>query len=128
MKYIKYLSVLLLIASCGGGGGGGSSTPAIPFAITLGSASFSVNEDNTYTGPIAATANEVVTLTYAITTQPSNGTLNLSTNGDITYIPSTNCSESANPTKRHSKLLHMGSTVEFPCESNAPCQPALSPL
>ena len=90
MKYIKYLSVLLLIASCGGGGGGGSSTPAIPFAITLGSASFSVNEDNTYTGPIAATANEVVTLTYAITTQPSNGTLNLSTNGDITYIPSTN--------------------------------------
>ena len=88
MKYIKYLSVLLLIASCGGGGGGGSSTPAIPFTITLGTASFSVNEDNTYTGSIAATANEVVTLTYAITTQPSSGslTLNAST-GAITYLP-----------------------------------------
>ena len=91
MKYIKYLSVLLLIASCGGGGGGGSSTPAIPFAITLGTASFSVNEDNTYTGSIAATANEVVTLTYAITTQPASGTLTLNqASGAITYRPESN--------------------------------------
>ena len=91
MKYIKYLSVLLLIASCGGGGGGGSSTPAIPFAITLGTASFSVNEDNTYTGSIAATANEVVTLTYAITTQPASGTLTLNqASGTITYLPQSN--------------------------------------
>jgi hypothetical protein len=88
MKYIKYLAILLIVSSCGGGGGGG--TPAVPFAITLGLTSFSVNEDTTYTGSISATANEVVTLTYEITSPVTSGTLTLNkATGAITYSPQT---------------------------------------
>jgi len=86
MKKLYFLSIIFVITSCGGGGGGGSSaTPivSIPFSLTLGFVSFSVNEDETYSGSIAATANESVTLQYTITSQPSQGSLTLSTNGDI---------------------------------------------
>ena len=86
MKYIKYLSLLLLVSSCGGGGGGGA--PAGPFAITLGLTSFSVNEDGSYTGSISATANEVTTLTYQITSPITSGTFSLNeANGAIIYTP-----------------------------------------
>ena len=89
MKYIKYLAILLIVSSCGGGGGGGGA-PAVPFAITLGLTSFSVNEDTTYTGSISATANEVVTLTYEITSPVTSGTLTLNkATGAITYSPQT---------------------------------------
>ena len=92
MKKLYFLSIILIITSCGGGGGGGGSAApvSIPFSLTLGFVSFSVNEDEAYSGSISATANETVTLQYTITTQPSNGTLNLSTNGAITYTPSAN--------------------------------------
>ena len=85
MKYLKQLIAVLIISSCGGGGSG---AVAIPFALTLGSTSFSVNEDTSYSGSISATANEVVTLAYSATSQPSSGslTLNAST-GAITYLP-----------------------------------------
>ena len=90
MKYL-YFPLIFLIVSCGGGGGGGSDTPAsTPFSLTLGFVSFSVNEDETYSGSLQATTNETVTLQYTITSQPSQGSLNLSTNGDITYLPSSN--------------------------------------
>ena len=88
MKYLKSLAILLIVSSCGGGGGGGAV--AIPFALTLGITSFSVNEDTNYSGSISATANEVVTLTYAITAQPSSGTISLSANGAISYAPNIN--------------------------------------
>lgn len=92
MKKLYFFSIILIITSCGGGGGGGGSAApvSIPFSLTLGFVSFSVNEDEAYSGSISATANETVTLQYTITTQPSNGTLNLSTNGAITYTPSAN--------------------------------------
>ena len=85
MQYLKQLIAVLIISSCGGGGSG---AVAIPFALTLGSTSFSVNEDTSYSGSISATANEVVTLAYSATSQPSSGslTLNAST-GAITYLP-----------------------------------------
>ena len=88
MKYLISLAILLIVSSCGGGGGGGAV--AIPFALTLGITSFSVNEDTNYSGSISATANEVVTLTYAITAQPSSGTISLSANGAISYAPNIN--------------------------------------
>ena len=52
MKYIYSLSIFFIITSCGGGGGGGSTpTPiAVPFSITLGLTSFSVNDEETYEG------------------------------------------------------------------------------
>ena len=77
------------MSSCGGGGGGGSSssTPSTPFSLVIGLTSFSVSEDTSYTGSLNATANEVVTLNYAITSSTSNGTLTLSANGEILYNP-----------------------------------------
>ena len=92
MKKLYFLSIIFVISSCGGGGGGGGAAApvSIPFSLTLGLTSFSVNEDETYSGTIKASANETVTLQYTITNEPSQGSLNLSTNGDITYRPSAN--------------------------------------
>ena len=64
MKYAKFLICLLVISSCGGGGGGGGA-PDVPFALTLAQNSFSTDEDTIYTGSIAASANETVTLEYS---------------------------------------------------------------
>ena len=92
MRKLYFLSIIFVISSCGGGGGGGGAAApvSIPFSLTLGLTSFSVNEDETYSGTIKASANETVTLQYTITNEPSQGSLNLSTNGDITYKPSAN--------------------------------------
>jgi hypothetical protein len=89
VKYLKYLSILFFVASCGGGGGGGGVS--VPFAITMAPNSISVDEDNTYSGSLAATANEPVTLSYAITTRTTNGQINISSSGgSINYTPNTN--------------------------------------
>ena len=87
MRVISYFLAMIFLSSCGGGGGGGSS---IPFEITLAPNSFSVNEDNTYTGSISASANEVVTLNYIISSTSSNGSLSLSGSGSISYKPNLN--------------------------------------
>ena len=90
MHLIRVLIISITIASCGGGGGGGSG-PAVPFLITLGLTSFSLNEDSTFSGSIAASANEPVSFTYSIDTQPENGSVTLaSTNAEITYKPNVN--------------------------------------
>ena len=90
MHLVRVLIISIIIASCGGGGGGGS-TPAVPFLITLGLTSFSLNEDSTFSGSIAASANEPVSFTYSIDTQPENGSVTLaSTNAEITYKPNVN--------------------------------------
>ena len=85
-KYI-YLSSVIFLISCGGGGGGGSS---VPFAITFGLDSFSVNEDTSYSGSLSVSANENVTFEYLITSQPSNGNVQLSSSGAISYSPKLN--------------------------------------
>ena len=90
MKYINLLIVFLLV-SCGGGGGGGGAAPApVAFALTLASGIFSTNEDTDLNGSIAASANESVTLTYAITSDVSSGVLTLSAGGSIKYVPNSN--------------------------------------
>ena len=87
MKKLLLSISILFIASCGGGGGGGAA--AIPFALSLSSNStFSTNEDTNFSGSIAATANEVVTLTYEITSSTTNGLLTLASGGSFTYVPS----------------------------------------
>ena len=70
MRYVYLLICTLVISSCGGGGGGGS--PSIPFALTLAQNFFSLDEDSIYTGSVAATANESVTLEYSLTNSTSN--------------------------------------------------------
>ena len=90
MHLIRVLILSITIASCGGGGGGGS-TPAAPFLITLGLTSFSLDEDSTFSGSIAASANELVSFTYSIDSQPENGSVVLSsTSAEITYKPNVN--------------------------------------
>ena len=97
-KYI-FIFCTFLLASCGGGGGGGGDdsvgtgpTPptTTPFQLSIGLTEFSTNEDTSYSGSLAAVANEQVTLTYAITSSTSNGSLSLGTNGNITYSPNEN--------------------------------------
>ena len=124
MKKLYFLSIIFVITSCGGGGGGGSSaTPivSIPFSLTLGFVSFSINEDETYSGSIAATANESVTLQYTITSQPSQGSLTLSTNGDITYIPSSNYNGS-------DQFLYSVTAVEKSVTKNATVNITVNPV
>ena len=86
---IYILTLSFILASCGGGGGGGGDAgPApVPFSLSIGLTSFATDEDTSYSGSLNATANETVTLTYAITSSPSNGQLTLSANGSITYNP-----------------------------------------
>ena len=77
--------------SCTGTGGTSSGSVTIrAFALTLASGEFSTNEDTEFDGSIAASANEAVTLNYAITSQTTNGSINLNSSGAITYIPNTN--------------------------------------
>ena len=92
MSFLRTIIIIFVISSCGGGGGGGGSqTPSVPFAITLGLTSFSLDEDSSFTGSIAATANEVVTFSYSIDSQAQNGSVTLSSTGpQITYKPNAN--------------------------------------
>ena len=90
MHFKKLLLITIIISSCGGGGGGGGGAK-VPFALTLAQNSFSTNEDTSYNGSMAASANEVVTLEYSLTSSTSNGTLTFSTiNAAISYTPNTN--------------------------------------
>jgi len=90
VRLLQILIVSIILSSCGGGGGGGGS-PSIPFSISLGPSSFSVDEDTNFSGSIAASANETVTFTYSINTEPTNGSLTLSsTNAQISYTPNLN--------------------------------------
>ena len=80
---------MIFITSCGGGGGGGGA-PVVPFALNLASSSFSVDEDTVFSGSIAASANEVVTLSYTIDSTTSNGFLSFGMDASITYEPNDN--------------------------------------
>ena len=80
---------MIFITSCGGGGGGGGA-PVVPFALNLASSSFSVDEDTVFSGSIAASANEVVTLSYSLDSTTSNGFLSFGMDASITYEPNDN--------------------------------------
>ena len=86
------LIIIFLLTSCGGSGGGSqTSTPQpIPFSFNIGLTSFSLNEDSQYSGSLNVTANEIVTVNYSLISSTSNGTLELSTSGDIIYTPNSN--------------------------------------
>jgi hypothetical protein len=97
MNKLYLLTLVFIISSCGGGGGGGGETITpvtpptnIPFQLSIGLTSFSVNEDESYSASLAATANEQVTLNYEITATTSNGSLSLASSGNITYQPNEN--------------------------------------
>ena len=87
MYLFRILAVCIFITSCGGGGGG---SPAVHFALTLASNSFSTDEDTSYSGSFAASAHETVTLEYLLTETTSNGSLSFSNTANIVYNPNPN--------------------------------------
>ena len=89
MKKLIFLFAIFVISSCGGGSGGGGA-PAVPFAISIGLNTFSVDEDTNYTGDLNVSANEPSSFTYIISSSPQNGTLNLNTDGTFNYQPRAN--------------------------------------
>ena len=89
MHFIRIFAILIFITSCGGGGGGGGA-PVVPFALNLASSSFSVDEDTVFSGSIAASTNEVVTLSYTLDSTTSNGFLSFGMDASITYEPNDN--------------------------------------
>ncbi len=89
MHFIRIFAILIFITSCGGGGGGGGA-PVVPFALNLASSSFSVDEDTVFSGSIAASANEAVTLSYTLDSTTSNGFLSFGMDASITYEPNDN--------------------------------------
>lgn len=89
MRKLIYLLAIFVISSCGGGSGGGGS-PAVPFAISIGLNTFSVDEDTNYTGDLNVSANELSSFTYIISSSPQNGTLNLNADGTFNYQPRAN--------------------------------------
>ena len=64
--------------------------PPIPFAITLASNSISIDEDTVYSGSLSATANEAVTLQYALVNSTTNGVLVFNADASIRYQPNSN--------------------------------------
>tara|TARA_A100001035_G_scaffold84196_1_gene65345 strand:+ start:855 stop:2903 length:2049 start_codon:yes stop_codon:yes gene_type:complete len=89
VHFIRIFAILIFITSCGGGGGGGGA-PVVPFALNLASSSFSVDEDTVFSGSIAASANEAVTLSYTLDSTTSNGFLSFGMDASITYEPNDN--------------------------------------
>jgi len=88
VKKFFLLPILFILSACGGGGSSQVSTPEpIPFSLIIGLTAFSVDEDSQYSGSLNATANETVTITYSLISSTSNGTLDLSSSGEITYTP-----------------------------------------
>ena len=96
MKRLYLLSLIFIISSCGGGGGGGETPSPVtpptttPFQLSIGLTSFTVNEDESYSASLAATANEQVTLSYELTSTASNGSLSINSSGNMTYQPNEN--------------------------------------
>ena len=81
-KFLLGLFSLCIISSCGGGGG---SAPLV-MSITPFS-SLSVNEDETYETTITATTNQPATISYSISSQPSNAYVTITNSGELTYQP-----------------------------------------
>jgi len=105
--YAAALSSLALISACGGGGNGSTPTPPSPppsapapppppvpppvnAAPTFSTQSLSTHEEVDGTAQLTATDAESQTLTYAIATQPANGTATLTAAGALTYSPAPN--------------------------------------
>ena len=85
------------LAACGGGGGGGSggspSPPPAPGPVngapTMSAQSFNGTEDTVLTSTLVA-ADPGDTLTFTVATNPTHGTLSITSAGAFTYTPNAN--------------------------------------
>ena len=97
-RNIALLFIAGLAVSCGGGGGGsdgsgsgggGGTTTPTTLVFSTSPLSFSVNEDESYSGQLTASVNVNAALTFSVSQQPDNGSVNLDSSGSFTYTPRT---------------------------------------
>ena len=81
-KYLHLIISLFFIYSCGGGGG------SAPFVLNVGNFnSLSVNEDETFETVISASTDVEATITFTISSNPSNASISIDNNGNLTFEP-----------------------------------------
>ena len=83
-KTLAVTFITLILSSCGGGGGGSASNP---FFLTATPLSFSVDEDDSYSGKVAFSTNGTGSITIQLGELPTNGELTLVSTGDFIYTP-----------------------------------------
>ena len=107
-KFLVSLISLYILTSCGGGGG------SAPLVITVTPfSSLSVNEDDTYETIITATTNQPATISYTISSQPSNAYVTISNIGELSYQPLSNyfATRESDPSSVLRKTLSVSVTV-----------------
>jgi VCBS repeat-containing protein len=117
-----------LIGGCGGGSSSISNSPApANQALAPTSPAISTNINTAGTTQIAANdPNSGRTFTYSVTTSPTHGTVNIDSNGLVTYTPATNYTGSDsltitvtdNGTPALSGTVTIGVTVVNPASAN----------
>ncbi len=122
------------LAACGGGGGGGGGSPSPPpapgpvvGAPVMGAQSFSGTEDTVLTGQLVA-SDPGDTLTFAVATNPTRGTVAVTSAGAFTYTPNANFSgadtftasvtDSGNHSVNATITLNMAAVNDAPTASN----------
>lgn len=84
----------ILLSGCGGSGDGNSAP-----TFNQATYSFELNEDTSFSNSVVASdRNASDTLSYTLADAPENGTLTVSANGAITYVPVANFSGSDSAT------------------------------
>ena len=88
MKYstlVIPLGLAALLAGCGNDDK--NDTPKTNTSPTATASAFSTQADTTYTGTLKGADADGDTLTFAATTQPTNGALTLKSDGSFIYLP-----------------------------------------
>jgi len=93
MKFIPQLSLMLaagtLLSACGGGGN--HKTPPVPTPMNTApmaqAASFSTQADTQLIGMLMGTDVDKDTLSFALSSMPSQGTITLQSDGSFIYVP-----------------------------------------
>lgn len=80
-------AIAWIASGCGGGGGGGGDPNAAP---VIGAAAFSTDEDTALTGQLTATDADGDSVTFAKSSDPSSGTVTVSSAGAFVYTPNAN--------------------------------------
>ncbi len=96
-NFFAPIATVLVLAACGGGSSdsGPTPTPTTPTpgvaTVTVSSLSFTVIEDAEVTAQLVATASDGGAVSFAKTSDPTNGTLSaFASNGAFTYRPRAN--------------------------------------
>ena len=112
------LAATTLLAACGGSDDK-KKPQASNTSPTATASTFSVQADTTYTGTLKGADADGDKLTFAATTQPTNGVLTLKSDGSFTYLPnaeftgSDKFSFNASDSKNTSQIVDVTITVDL---------------